>query len=854
MSNQKDEVLVLSRILDKSSNNQLVGFVLLDMSTGMIYRLKTDKIPSVLGSNYCSNARWDDTYKTLVGTANSLTEYPSIGTDGSVIDKNGMTASHRILDSDTGEEIGAVVFDAFGKQFNLTCKKLLKMSKEKGIRGTNFVIASDGKIVSRVKDYEFRTITKKTVGKRQSYRSTDGEKSPVTDTGDCSVPFINVSGFDDIKDNSFASSAQDNMLMALSNLRKVSPYYHSVLSSVKKTPVHGLGTLCVDEKDLYYDIEFVSQLTVEELTFILIHELMHILMRHSLRGRHKNHDIWNIAADLYINEIICSEAGIDSLDRIVEVDGGLNQRGRLKAQKDGVYAFKYGISLDLARETPETIYVQMCKENQDLPSNYSNSNSNSGNQGQQGGSGQQQDVREAIKQVIKTCNEVRETAKRANEEARQNGDSQSMKDALDANNEAKGLSSECRKESDCNTLGQDIKQAGQNIEQSGSQMGQNGNSRGDKLEELGKKLQQLGDSIQNASSGQGGSGNQGNQSQGQQGGQSSQGHQGGQSGQGQGNQGQNGDFEDLNGSKPEQGNGDLNDGNEGQSSENGVDQTGVPKGHKRIKVTFKGQEIDAVIQQDLTSSIQGSNSDATKKAVDASKNALQRAKTKVKMDEEKTGSKFASNLGSGEMERQIDFGLSADVTWQKLLQNVTPRKHKKQFTMTSPSRSYMNRGITMATRQPIGRPNEYTGIKFAIDVSGSVGQEELSAYLADVTSIFDRFKVDGELLYWSTMVGDAGKFSDKKDALKIKPVSSGGTDVRCVFDYLIGKTKVNEKFEETKPRDIEAVFILTDGYFSNNYDDYRDAFGGKVVWVIDGDPSRFRPPFGKVVGLHKETY
>lgn len=825
MSNQRDEVLVLSRILDKKANNQLVGFVLLDMSSGMIYRLKTDKLQGIFDVNYCSNAKWDEAYKTLVGTANSLTEYPSIGTDGSVINKNGMTASHRILDSDTGEEIGAVVFDAFGKQFNLTCKELIKMNKERGIKGTNFVVASDGTIISRVKDYEFRTITKKTVGKRQSYRSTDGEKSPVTDTGDCSIPFINVSGFDNIKDNSFASSAQDSMILALSNLRKVSPYYHSVLSSVKKIPVHGLGTLCVDEKDLYYDIEFVSQLTVEELTFILIHELMHILMRHSLRGRHKNHDIWNLATDLYINETICSEAGIDSLDKIVTVDGGLQQRGKLKAQKDGVYAFKYGISLDLARETPETIYIQMCKENQDLPSSYSNSNS--GNQGQQGGSGQQQDVREVVKQVIKTCNEIRETAKRVNEEARQSGDSQSMKDALDANNEAKSLSSECRKESDCNKLEQDIKQAGQNIEQSGNQMGQNGNSRGDRIEELGKKLQQLGDLIQNASSGQGGNGGQG------------------------GDGGQNGDFEDLNGSKPEQGGGDLN---EEQSPEEGVDQTGIPKGHKRIKVTFKGKEIDAVIQQDLASSIQGSNSDATNKAIDASKNALQRAKTRVKMDEEKTGSKFASNLGSGEMERQIDFGLSADVTWQKLLQNVTPRKHKKQFTMASPNRAYMNRGITMATRQPIGRPNEYTGIKFAIDVSGSVGQEELSAYLADVTSIFDRFKVDGELIYWSTMVGDAGKFSDKKDALKIKPVSSGGTDVRCVFDYLIGKTKVNEKFEETKPRDIEAVFILTDGYFGNDYDDYRDAFGGKVVWVIDGDPSRFRPPFGKVVGLHKETY
>ena len=77
--------------------------------------------------------------------------------------------------------------------------------------------------------------------------------------------------------------------------------------------------------------------------------------------------------------------------------------------------------------------------------------------------------------------------------------------------------------------------------------------------------------------------------------------------------------------------------------------------------------------------------------------------------------------------------------------------------------------------------------------------------------------------------------------------------MRCVFDFLAGKVSINGRKEETRIRDIEAIFILTDGYFSHNYEDYKEAFGRKVVWVIDGDPIRFNPPFGKVVGLHKET-
>lgn len=835
---QQDEIMVLSRILNKKNGNTLVGFVVLDMQCASIYRLSIDNMRKVLASNYCSNATWDEEYKAVVGTASSLTEYPSVSSDGSAIDTNGLTATHRILDKDTKEEIGAIVFDAFGKQSNLTCKSLLKL-KANGMKFTNFTVTGSGYIQPKVKGYVFRSVEKRAVGKRTSYSSANGDVTPLIDKGIDRVPYFNVSGFTDISKSNFTKSAQDTLLMALTNLRKVSPYYHSVLSAIRRTPVVSGGTMAASEDEIFYDVDFVAGLSCEECTFILIHELMHILMRHSLRGRHKNHDLWNIATDMYINETICHECGINYLDETVEVDGGLCGTGYLKAQKDGVYAFKYGIALDLSRETPESIYYELLRENppqEDSDDGYYNSNTkaNDGQEESMGGI----PIKEALKKAIKICNEVRSTAKGAADEAYANKDTQGRKDALDANNAAKHASNSCRNNKDLSVIGSDLMNAGSTVKQSGDSLDNRGNSRGLKLKSLGEQLIELGKNFtESSANGKAGKSDSGSNKS---------------SGDNNENSKDNGSFEDLNGQQPEQNKDDFDEnGNSGGSNS---DKKPAIKGFKNVEVTFRGQKIKANVMEDVVSKIENDNDEGTAKAIDKCKEVLQRCKTKIKMDEDSTGQKFSSKLAAGLMNRHIEYGLTSDISWQKLLQNVTPRVPRKAYTMASPYKSLMNRGITVATRQQIGKPKKYTDIKFAIDVSGSVSQNELNGYLADISSIFNKYEVDAELIYWSTDIGDAGAFSNKKDIARIQPNSTGGTDVKCVFDYLTGKTKVNGKYEETKVRDIEAVFILTDGCFDMNFSDYKKYFGNKVVWVIDGDPVKFDPPFGRVVGLKREQY
>ena len=164
----------------------------------------------------------------------------------------------------------------------------------------------------------------------------------------------------------------------------------------------------------------------------------------------------------------------------------------------------------------------------------------------------------------------------------------------------------------------------------------------------------------------------------------------------------------------------------------------------------------------------------------------------------------------------------------------------------------MNLGMTLADRRAIGKPTHISHVKFAIDVSGSVSTQELNAALSEINQIYKHFKVDGELIYWSTMIGDVGNFSNLKDMMKVQPVSDGGTDARCIFDYLSGKTKVHGRYESDKPRDITAIFIITDGCFSFNFNEYAQMFGKKVVWLITGVKGNlisFDPPFGRAIPL-----
>jgi predicted metal-dependent peptidase len=60
-------------------------------------------------------------------------------------------------------------------------------------------------------------------------------------------------------------------------------------------------TGCTDMRSIWYNIGFIEANPIEIVLFFLVHEVMHIVLKHGLRRQHRNHVRWNIACDFAIN-------------------------------------------------------------------------------------------------------------------------------------------------------------------------------------------------------------------------------------------------------------------------------------------------------------------------------------------------------------------------------------------------------------------------------------------------------------------------------------------------------------------------------------------------------------------------
>ena len=63
-------------------------------------------------------------------------------------------------------------------------------------------------------------------------------------------------------------------------------------------------TACTDGTSLVFDPEFAEKLTDRELEFVLLHEVLHCVLEHCMRGRSLDQAVFNIACDIVVNSTI----------------------------------------------------------------------------------------------------------------------------------------------------------------------------------------------------------------------------------------------------------------------------------------------------------------------------------------------------------------------------------------------------------------------------------------------------------------------------------------------------------------------------------------------------------------------
>lgn len=81
--------------------------------------------------------------------------------------------------------------------------------------------------------------------------------------------------------------------------------------------VAACGTACTDMERIIFDPEFVQKLSDDELKFVMLHEVMHCVLKHCIRGLTRDKDLYNIACDIVVNSLLFEAMGL----RIFMVSG-----------------------------------------------------------------------------------------------------------------------------------------------------------------------------------------------------------------------------------------------------------------------------------------------------------------------------------------------------------------------------------------------------------------------------------------------------------------------------------------------------------------------------------------------------
>lgn len=119
---------------------------------------------------------------------------------------------------------------------------------------------------------------------------------------------------------------------AKANLVYRHPFFASILMRRPMISDPSVGTAGVDKRgQIYYNPAFIETLTLEQAIFLLCHEVMHVVCQHAARLGTRDHLRWNIAGDMWINDILKS----DNIGQFIP--GGVDAPGSKDKTTDDLY-------------------------------------------------------------------------------------------------------------------------------------------------------------------------------------------------------------------------------------------------------------------------------------------------------------------------------------------------------------------------------------------------------------------------------------------------------------------------------------------------------------------------------------
>ena len=187
----------------------------------------------------------------------------------------------------------------------------------------------------------------------------------------------------------------------------------------------------------------------------------------------------------------------------------------------------------------------------------------------------------------------------------------------------------------------------------------------------------------------------------------------------------------------------------------------------------------------------------------------------------------ASNIPAG-VKRLIQQLTEPKLNWRELLAMQLESTIRSDYTFARPNR----RGWHMDAILPGMKNDDMIDIAIAMDMSGSIGDEQGRDFLSEVKGImgsFDQYRI--HVFTFDTQCYNPQQFDSENldEITEYELQGGGGTDFDAIFNYL--------KDEQIEPK---RLVVFTDGYPWGSWGDenYCD-----TVWIIHGDRNP-NPPFG----------
>jgi predicted metal-dependent peptidase len=188
-----------------------------------------------------------------------------------------------------------------------------------------------------------------------------------------------------------------------------------------------------------------------------------------------------------------------------------------------------------------------------------------------------------------------------------------------------------------------------------------------------------------------------------------------------------------------------------------------------------------------------------------------------------------SAMPSG-LERLAKKVQSAEVDWRFELYNAINRHMRNNYAFMPPNKKHIYRGFALPSLT-----SDTLSLCVAVDTSGSINDELLSAFIEEFKTIMQNFpSIKIELIIADAKIHGHYTFVGG-DKLDFKLKGGGGTDYRPVFEYIEANLPMNTML---------LYFTDGDGWFPKYPPSYE------VLWALS---RKAKVPFGRPLVIFKEN-